>query len=75
MSKKFKNKDGSLNGYAFACGYIQREEKNGKYKEIYMEDNHYHIKNGVIGESFENWEVYSNDELTKARKFYRSIKV
>ena len=75
MEPKFYNKDGQLSRYGLACGYVQRTEKEGSYKEMYMEHSHFHVKSGKISEKFSVWEVFCNDELTKARKFYRSIKL
>ena len=69
---KFYNKDGSLTRYSFKCGYVQREEHEGEYKEMYMEYNHYHVKSGPIGAKWIIWECF-DQELTKARNFYKSI--
>ena len=75
MEPKFYNKDGQLSRYGLACGYVQKTEKNGKWKDMYMEHSHFHVRTGNDGEKFSVWEVFSGDELTKARKFYRSIKL
>jgi hypothetical protein len=76
---KFYNKDGTLTAYSFACGYIERKETYSGWKEIYMEYIHYHVRSGpkmANGQTqkWTTWECFDH-ELTKARKFYRSIRV
>ena len=71
---KFKNKNGDVSGYALLCGYIQRQEKNGKWKELFMEHRHLHVRHGVIGEAYSSWECF-DDKLTEARKAYKKIKL
>lgn len=70
---KFKNKNGDLTPYAFSCGYVQREEYCGGYKEIYMEHQHYHVRSGPIGGKWVNWHTFDRSELTKARKCFNEI--
>lgn len=70
---KFYNKDKSLTAYSFICGYVQRIEKDDKFKELYMEHSHYHVRSGRNGEQVSVWEVFSHNELTKARKLFKSI--
>jgi len=75
MKNTFYNWDNSLTKYAFCCGYVQRKEKNGKWKKMYMEHNHFHVLAGEDGEKYKLWEVFEYDQLTKARKFFKSIKL
>ena len=74
---QFITKKGEPTEYAFACGHVLRLEsvKTNKWKEMYMEHSHYHIRSGNQGEKWKIWEVFSSDELTKARKFFSSINV
>ena len=70
---KFKNKDGSLTRYAFACGYIQEKEvKNPKGENItiqlYHEGAVYQVR------AYDNtnksrlvWNSYDDTDLTAAR--------
>lgn len=75
MKTEFYNKNGDLTKYGFSCGYIQRKESETKYKEIYREHTVFHIKGGTIGARWETWETFEPYQLTKARKFYNSIKL
>jgi hypothetical protein len=75
---KFYNEDGSLTGYALACGYVEKQETEQGKKQMFMEHNHIHVKHHKFTEttiSNELWETFSSNELTKARKLYKSIKV
>jgi len=74
METKFRNTQG-LTPYAFACGHVERKLKNGQWKEMYMEYEHLHIRSGNDGEKWNVWETFHINELTKARKFYKSIKL
>ena len=40
---KFYNKDGSLNGYSLACGYIEKHDKNDIAITLYK-DSIYHVR-------------------------------
>jgi len=75
MDSKFYNKDGSNTFYSFACGYIQRIETAKMWKELYFEHNTFHVRSGELGNKWQVWENFDRNELTKARKFYRSIKL
>jgi hypothetical protein len=74
---KFHNKNGDVSAYAFACGYIQNEENETRWKHIYKEHVHWHVKKGAIqnGEHviYDVWETFEINELTKARKLYKSL--
>jgi hypothetical protein len=77
MKNEFYNNNGSLTRYGLACGYVDRKEsvKSGNWKELYMEHSHFHVRAGRKDSKFSIWEVFSNDELTKARKLLSSINV
>lgn len=70
---KFYNRDGSLNAYGLACGYVERKETATQWKELYYESDHFHVRKGPINGKFEVWENFSHGELTQARKLYRSL--
>ena len=81
MTTKFKNKDGSLTAYSFACGYIQRVEKADLSCELYL-DGTWHVRffnrsaNWSKGfneglDSGRHW--LSFDSLTQARKVYNKL--
>lgn len=77
MEPKFYNKNGTLTRYGLACGYVEKKEsvKTGNRKQLYMEHSHFHVTAGEKGEKNSIWEVFTGDELTKARKFYNSIDI
>ena len=70
---RFKNSDGSLTAYAFACGYIERYKTEHFWFELYKEHSHFHIRFGANGEGWSVWETFESNELTKARKFYKDL--
>ena len=81
MRDKFKNKDGSLTQYSFACGYIQQVEKSDLSCELYL-DGVYHVRffnrgaNWSKGfnqglDSGRHW--LSFDNLKQARKVYNKL--
>lgn len=76
-------KNGDISSYCLLCGYVQRSENNKRWKKIYMEHGGFHVMSGPIREGtegmfdhgqFDTWETFENNELTKARKFYHSLK-
>ena len=75
---KFYNKNNELTRYGLACGYIEKKETPNVWKTLYMEHEHFHVQSGKVeNDNHLKWnicEVFENDELTKARKLYRSIK-
>jgi len=77
MEPKFYNANGTLTAYSFSCGSVDRKVsiKTGNYKEMYMEHTHYHVRSGKKGLPWSTWETFSHNELTKARKYFRSINV
>jgi len=70
---QFYNKDWSLTAYALACGYCERFEDSNRWKTLYSEHSHYHVQSGPANGPRSSWEVFSGDELTKARKLYKSL--
>lgn len=72
---QFYNQNGTLTAYSLSCGYVETISMNGAKKSLFMEHSHYHVQSGKIGEKVTIWEVYEINELTKARKFYNSIKL
>jgi hypothetical protein len=75
MDKKFFNKDGSLTIYALSCGYIEKQKDSIRYKTLFIEHSHIHVQSGLHGREREVWEVFEINELTKARKLYKSFKI
>jgi len=75
MKPKFRLEDGDWTKYALACGYVQREEDNGLYRELYMEHEHFHVRFGEIGQRYRIWETFEGDQLTKARKRFQELKL
>jgi hypothetical protein len=72
---KFYNQNGTLTIYARSCGYIEKEETETNEKNLYIEHSHIHVRAGKKGEYWPTWEVFEINELTKARKFYKSLKL
>lgn len=71
----FYIKTGELTAYGYACGYVDREETETAWKEIYMEHQHYHVRSGPMGGKWTIWETFEHFRLTEARKLYRRIKI
>jgi hypothetical protein len=63
--EKFRDENGRLNEYAFACGYIEEYGKGKNRVSLSKEASTYHVKGFADGEHF--WEVFEDDELDKAR--------
>jgi hypothetical protein len=59
----FQLKDGTLNAYALACGYVQ---KSGNGWELTSANPSYFVRR-----SYEEWLVF--DSLTQARKEFRRL--
>jgi ABC-type ATPase with predicted acetyltransferase domain len=74
LDSKLFNLDGSVNGYGLACGYVEVEKHDNQKKELYMDNNHYHVKHFVDGERVV-WETFSDDELVEAYDFYNKIDI
>lgn len=77
MKTSIYNKNGQLSSYGLYCGYVDRKEnsKTGFSKQMYFEHNCIHIKVSESGFKAHVWETFDSDELTKARKFFNSIKI
>jgi hypothetical protein len=60
---KFKNKDGSLTVYAFACGYIQEKDGVKLYK-----DGCWHVR----GEVENGWQSFC--KLSEARRAFSKMR-
>lgn len=74
---KFRNKNGDLSAYSFACGYVQWASLDGTElghwqngKKMYLDGCVYHVKVFKDGQRI-SWESF--DTLGEARKYYRSI--
>ena len=70
MNTQLHNKSGTLTRYGFACGYLERKEKNDNRITLGL-DCIYHVKGFINGSRV--WECF--DKLTDARKFYNSVKI
>jgi hypothetical protein len=77
MKTSFYNKSGQLSNYGFSCGYVEKKEnKETRFtKQMYKEHNCFHVKVSKDGFKAHIWETFDSNELTKARKFYNSIKI
>lgn len=82
MKDKFRNKDGSLTAYSFACGNIQRVEIGELSCELYL-DGIWHVRLFDRSISWHNKGFNSGldcgrhwlsfDNLTQARKVYNKL--
>jgi hypothetical protein len=73
-SPKFNNKDGTLTGIAFACGYVEKYGaktfEDGPRATLSKEPNDYHVKGfDHVGVHF--WESF--EKVADARKFARKV--
>lgn len=75
---RFTNKDGSLTGYALACGYIERKtyySRNGEaYTQVslWREGNVYHVRaHEFNGQGRISWDSFDLGELHVARRAWR----
>ena len=67
---KLTTKNGKLTAYAFACGYVERKEKDDDNRlTLSKEHGAFHLR-GFIG-GVHVWEC--PDTLTAARKMMRSL--
>lgn len=76
---KFRNKNGDLTPYAFACGYIQFASLDGTElshwengKQLYLDGRVYNFKHYQNGECIA-WLTF--DTLTEARAHYHDTSV
>jgi hypothetical protein len=71
---KFKNKDGSLSAYALACGYVESKRLFNATVTLFMEHSHYHVQVFDAGMNKRIlWETFTQDELSKARKYFNNL--
>lgn len=80
---KFYNKDGSLSGYSFLCGYIERTDRDNVQCDLYFDGGIYQIElydrnEKQFGETDFNvigggryW--WSLDRLVDARSLYKKL--
>lgn len=67
---KFRNADGTLTGYAFICGYVERYgEADTPRAVISREPNGLHVR-GFDREGIYFWEIFETSH--DARRFARS---
>jgi hypothetical protein len=68
---KFRNKNGSLTAYSFACGYLETFTPKGEdfYTVRLYRDDVYHVQGNISGEYF--WESFNT--LTEARKLFKQL--
>lgn len=68
MKTRFKNKDGTLSQYSFACGYVERYGNDIPRATLTHERNGYHVKGfDVDGKHF--WKIF--EQAREARAFAR----
>ncbi len=72
---RFRLKNGDHSRYALACGYVQEQTNGPHYKKLFMEHSHFHVMAGKHGDRFTTWDTYDADQLTQARKQFRTIKL
>jgi hypothetical protein len=65
---QFKNKNGDLSVYSFACGYIQEKETLSGRVELYR-DGSWHVRKFDKGERL-LWDCF--DTLGEARKAFKA---
>ena len=71
---KLYNKNGTLTIYGLSCGYIEKSENATRIKTLEVEHSHIHVKSVLVGTHERTfWETFEINELTKARKLYRSL--
>lgn len=67
MNTRFRNKNGSLTMYAFACGYIETKTSKGVDLSLFR-DGVWHVQARSDDKGRFIWECF--DTLTQARKFF-----
>ena len=73
MSNKFRNKNGSLSRYAFACGYVETKPlaTAGGEARLYRDGAAWHIQARDDSRGRFLWESF--DKLTPARSFFSKV--
>jgi TPP-dependent pyruvate/acetoin dehydrogenase alpha subunit len=64
----FRNQDGTITSYAFACGYVEKYGNDTPRATISREANGYHVK-GFDKDGKHFWEIVS--KVKDARAFAR----
>lgn len=75
VKDKFRNKDGSLTAYAFACGYVQRFELGGMRLGLEHDSCCWQFR--LYHAEYQKpifWRSYPIGELTIAKKKFNKIK-
>lgn len=80
MKTEIYNKSGELSAYGLSCGYVEQKQIGTQSKKMFIEHNCIHVRYMKGENTFSpgymaGWEVFQADQLTKARKFYNSIKL
>lgn len=70
---RFKNADGSLTRYAFACGYQELTERAGVRVRLYHEGACFHVITASDTQGRIAWDCFETDELKKARAHFRAM--
>lgn len=66
---RFRNADGTLTGYAFGCGYVERYGGNDTPRAVISrEPNDFHVK-GFDKDGAHFWEIF--EKVKDARRFAR----
>jgi hypothetical protein len=68
MENKFRNKNGSLTVYAFACGYIETSREGVQL----LKDGCWHVKFHDSEKGIHEWESFTH--LTEARKGFSKMR-
>lgn len=69
MKDKFKNKNGTLTAYSFACGYIERKKRDDLQVDLFRDGAVWHVTARDDKRGRFVWECF--DALTPARKFHK----
>lgn len=72
MKDKFRNKNGSLTVYAFACGYIETRKTGDAEICLYRDGGVWHVQARDDARGRFLWECF--DLLTPARSFFSKVK-
>ncbi len=73
MKDKFRNKNGSLSVYAFACGYLETKPllTAGGEKRLFRDGAVWHVQARDNQRGCFLWESF--DKLTPARSFFSKV--
>ena len=75
---KFFNSNGDLTAYGLSCRYVEIKENDLSKVQMYIEHGHIHVRHHNFTEVSiieAQHEVFDRNELTKARKLFKSIKI